>query len=290
VQDTAGREAQLRGLESYLKHLVQVAAFEEKVAAQLEDARNSYIKNAMEQYDCRQHYYEEEENLWGWSPLFQALIRDQLASGPQRPWKHTEAELEEVIRVMREEVGDNRSSLEFECPNVVRALKLYTRLTYGRGLPGAHPIKGMTRAKLLEIVVDQRESQRLCVCAQDMEDIGFTYFPCTFGRTQEPLHCCSSDTVALMGFEGWHQEEVLLKIEAFLKRILRRAIVDLHRVSEYKEELAGLWCNAAQESPSPNLRVQCDEVSIIASHNFGLVGFYMLYPEICCLLNSSMCM
>ena len=164
---------------------------------------------------------------------------------------------------------------------MVRILKLDTRLTYGRGLPLAHPIKGMTRAKLLEIVVDQRESQRLCVCAHDMEDIGFT---CTFGRTQELLHCCSSDTVVLMGFEGWHQEEVLLNIKAFLKQILRRAIVDLHRVSEHKEELADLWCNLAQESPSPNLRVQCDEVSIIASQNFG---FYMLHPKICCFLNSS---
>jgi hypothetical protein len=74
-------------------------------------------------------------------------------------------------------------------------------VTYGRGLPLAHPIKGMTRAKLLEIAMDQRESQRLCVCAQDMEDIGFTYFPCTFGRTQEPLHCSTSNTVALMGFK-----------------------------------------------------------------------------------------
>lgn len=180
---------------------------------------------------------------------------------------------------MREEVGDNRYSLESECPHVVRTLKLYTRLTYGRGLPLTHPIKGMTRAKLLEIAMDQWESQRLCVCAHDMEDIGFTYFPCTFGRTQEPLHCSSSDTVMLMGFEGWHQEEVLLKIEAFLKRVLKLAIVDLHWISKHKEELAGLWCNATHQSPSLNFRVQCDEVSILASHNFRLVGFYMLHPK-----------
>ena len=104
LQDTEGREADLRGLELYLKHLAQVAAFEEIVAAQLEDIRKLFINNAMEQYDCRQRYYEEEENMWGWSPLFQALIRDPVAFGPQRPWKHTEAELEEVIRVMREGV------------------------------------------------------------------------------------------------------------------------------------------------------------------------------------------
>ena len=281
LQDNEGREAELRGLESYLKYLALVAAFEERVAKQLEDARNSFIKNAMEQYDSLQRCLEEEENMWGWSPLFQALMRDPVASGPQRPWEHTEVELEEVIRVMREEVGDSRSSLESECPHVVRALKLYSRLSYSRDFPLAHPIRGMTRAKLLEIAVDQRESQRLCVCAQDLEDIGFTYFPCTFGRTQEPLHSASSDTVALMGLEGAHQEEVIRKIEAFLKRVLRRAIVDLHRISEHKDELAGLWCNTAHQNLSPNFRVKCDEVRILASQNFKHVGFYMLHPETC---------
>ena len=67
------------------------------------------------------------------------------------------------------------------------------------------------------------------------------------------------------GFEGWHQEEVLRKIETFLKQVLRRAIVNMHRISEHKEELAGFWCNAAHQSPNLNFRVQCDEVSILAS-------------------------
>ena len=65
LQDNEGWEAELRGLESYLKHLALVAAFEERVAAQLEDARKPFIKNAMEQYGSRQRYYEEEENMWG---------------------------------------------------------------------------------------------------------------------------------------------------------------------------------------------------------------------------------
>jgi hypothetical protein len=99
----------------------------------------------------------------------------------------------------------------------------------------------MTREKLLQIARDEVESRQLLVHAQDIVDIGFTFFPCTFTKIKEPLNNTWSDMIALMEFKGWHQEHVLQKIESFLIWIARHAIVDMHYIKEYKAKLATLW-------------------------------------------------
>ena len=261
-KDKEGKDTELRKLHEYLQHQRELREYEVYKESALQEARELYIKKAIEEFESLERASVDEDKMWSWSPLYQALLRHPLADGPKRSWKHTKDELEEVMRILGEEVGSFRSSLESECPHVVRALKLYMRMTEGRGVPLAHPMKGMTRSKLLHIAMDGVESRRLSVCAQDLVDIGFTYFPCTFGKTNEPTHTSCSDRVALMGFLGWRQDAVLQKVENFLRRIARRAIVDLNRIQEYKLEVAAMWYTPPPEDPAA-LRHQCKEVGYI---------------------------
>lgn len=174
-----------------------------------------------------------------------------------------------------EEVRTKKSSLESKCPHVVRALKLYVQMTEGRGVLLAHPLKGMTKTRLLEIALNGTESRRMSICGQDVYDIGFAYFPCTFQNSKEPRHTVCSDMLALLGMEGWHQDDVLQKVESFLRRIARRALVDLHRIHEYKNEVAAMWFAPASKNPS-SVRVHCDEVGLtkpLCSYNvYKVIG------------------
>ena len=61
-------------------------------------------------------------------------------------------------------------TLELECPHIMRALKLYSKVLSGRITPLAHPERGMTKHNVLGIVRDSYESMRLCVAAQDIVD------------------------------------------------------------------------------------------------------------------------
>ena len=243
----------------YLQFTQQLRDYKKYVDGALQETRESHIRKALDRLESEEQAYAAEERLWSWSPLYQALIRDPLGTRLLRPWKHTQEELEEIMLSLGGEVGTNKSSLESECPHVVRALKLYNRMTEGRSVPLAHPVKGMTRRKLLEIAEDGVESRRLSICAQDLVDIGFAYFPCTYGKTREPRSTSCSDMVALMGFQGWCQDLVLEKVELFLQKVARRALLDLYRIEEHKTEVATMWFNPPPED-SAALRLQCDEV------------------------------
>lgn len=260
VHDNEGRVTELKRLSEFLQYKKQARGYEEYKVAAVQEFRELYLRKALEDFESLERASIDEENDWSWSPLYQTLLRDPPIGGPQRPWKHTSTELEEIMRVFAEEVGENKSTLEVECPHVVRALKLYMRMTEGRGVPLAHPVQGMTRARLLEIARDGVESRRLSVCAQDLVDIGFAYFPCTFGKTKEPTYTSCSDMVALMGFQGWRQDVVLQKIEDFMKKIARRALVDLWRMQDHRLEVAAMWYTPPPEDPGA-LRHQCEEVS-----------------------------
>jgi hypothetical protein len=54
--------------------------------------------------------------------------------------------------------------LDGECPHIIRALKLFSRVTRGRSTPLVHPRWGMKRETILEIASRTQESKMLTVC------------------------------------------------------------------------------------------------------------------------------
>lgn len=261
------RAIQLQRMRCYLTYLAENAKYlarKKSAEIALEDYRNNHVIRAVQQFDDMERRREEDCN-WSWSPLFQILCREHLQGMPLRPWQHDETEWEKIIQVLQAEFDSDSMSLELQCPHIVRALKLYTRGSNGRNWSLAHPITGMTREHVLTIAKHDSESRRLSTCAQDIVDIGWALFPCIDPELCEPLRNCWNDVVALLGFEGWDPEPVLAKIENFLSRIARRALLDMHRSGRYKGELAAMWWTPGPADPCA-LRKHCNEVSVIYPH------------------------
>jgi acetone carboxylase gamma subunit len=80
-----------------------------------------------------------------------------------------------IVKALQVEGAKKSLTLELECPHIVRALKLYSRVSSGRITPLAHPKRGMTRHNVLGITRDSNESMRLCVAAQDVVDCDWVY-------------------------------------------------------------------------------------------------------------------
>lgn len=261
VKDSKGRSTELAKLGSYLRYLVEKAGYVSKklnAEVALQEKRSAYIRKELQIFENKEKV-RLEDKTWGWSPLFRILTREVVKGLPERPWEHTADELERIMSVLQKESGTESTTLELECPHIIRALKLYTRLSSGRSCPLAHPLNGMTRDKLLCIAKQETESQRLSSCVQDIVDIGWSLFPCIKVGFCEPLSRCSNDMVALMAYEGWNQEAVLQKIEGFLSRVARRAVLDMHRTKGYGDELAAMWWSSGPADPTA-LRQHCDEV------------------------------
>ena len=203
-----------------------------------------------------------DDTDWGWSPFFKILSKEIAPGVPTRPWKHTQEELHVILFVLQADVKGEPMSLELDCPQIVRAQKLYGRISFGRCLPISHPITRMTKRNMLAIAKDDVESKPLSACAQDVVDIGWAFFPCIFGRICAPIRRCWGDMLGLMGFEGWNQDDVLETIETFLNRVARRAIVDLHQSGKYSAELPAMWWRTVSDDPAA-LRAHCNEVSVM---------------------------
>jgi hypothetical protein len=268
--EAEARAAELTKLRLYLKYLVEndtYVSLKLNAEVALQEKREDHIKKQLQLYD-NMALLSAENKTWGWSPLFNILARQDLRGIPDRPWSHTAEELEHIISVLEKEATSDPMSLELECPHIVRALKLYTRLSVaGRTRPLAHPVIGMTRKTLRTIANQKTESQRLASCAQEIVDIGWSLFPCIKVGFCEPLSRCWSDMVGLMAFEGWNQEPVLDKIDNFLCRVARRAVLDMHRTGDYSDELSAMWWSPGPIDPEI-LRQHCEEVCILMQFGF----------------------
>jgi hypothetical protein len=264
LTNNEGRNAELAKLEQYLIYIREKAQYVSKrlnAEVALEDRRRSYIVGQLQLFD-RERAMRVEDTDWGWSPLFRILSKEISPGVPTRPWKHTQEELHDILSTLQADMKGEPMSLELDCPHIVRALKLYRRISFGRCSPISHPITGMTRRNMLAIAKDDVESKRLSACAQDVVDIGWALFPCIFGGICAPIRRCWGDMLGLMGFEGWNQDDVLETIEIFLNRVARRAIVDLHRSGKYSAELAAMWWRTGSDDPAA-LRAHCNEVSVM---------------------------
>ena len=161
-----------------------------------------------------------------------------------------------IVEALQVEGGKEPLTLELECSHIVRALKLYSRVSSGRITPLVHPERGMTRHNVLGIARDSYESMRLCVAAQDVVDCGWILFPCVFSAGVPSVLDCMKDFLGLVGYEGTEQEAVLRQIESFIVRVARRSIVDMISLGNM-EELTTMWYKKEAEGlPRPH----CDQV------------------------------
>jgi hypothetical protein len=145
-----------------------------------------------------------------------------------------------IVEALQREGAKELLTLELECPHIVRALKLYSRVSSGRITPLTHPDRGMTRHNVLGISRDSYESMRLCVAAQDVVDCGRILFPCVSNAGVPYVLDCRRDFLGLVGYEGTEQEAVLCQIEIFIVRVARRSIIDMVKLGNM-EELATMW-------------------------------------------------
>ena len=145
-----------------------------------------------------------------------------------------------IVEALQREGANESLTLELECPHIVRALKLYSRVSSGQITPLVHPEKGMTRHNVLGISRDSYESMRLCVAAQDVVDCGRILFPYVSSARVPSVLDCRRDFLGLVGYEGTEQEAVLRQIETFIVRVARRSIVDMVRLGNM-EELVTMW-------------------------------------------------
>ena len=147
-------------------------------------------------------------------------------------------------------------TLELECPHIVRALQLYSRVSSGRITPLAHPERGMTRHNILGIARNFYELMRLCVAAQDVVDCGWILFSYVSSAGMPSVLDCRRDFLGLVGYEGTKQEALMCQIEKFIVRVARRSIVDMVRLGNM-EKLATMWYKNKDEGlPRPH----CDQV------------------------------
>jgi hypothetical protein len=71
-------------------------------------------------------------------------------------------------------------------------------------------------------------SKQLTVFSQDVVDSGWICFP-DIAATKEDLKQCELDLLGLLGLSNYPQDSVLKKIQDFLRRVARRAVLDMHR-------------------------------------------------------------
>ena len=156
-----GRNSELTKLEHYLRYLKDKAMYVSKrlnVEIALQDRRKSHVLGQLKLYDCEREMRLEDRD-WGWSPMFRILCKEGSPALPPRPWSHTQEELDRILAALHADDKMEPMSLELDCPHIVRALKLYARVSLGRRSPICHPVMGMTRANILAIAKDKVESK-----------------------------------------------------------------------------------------------------------------------------------
>lgn len=263
--DFDGRQHELSKLSSYLEYLEEQCAYEVRATNLLRLAKEKFIERALSDYESRQTI-EAENRDWAWSSMFQVLLLDLPKTAPPRPWKHTEEELIAILRAIEGQYQGEKTTLEYDCPHVVRVLKLHGRLAKTRFSPMSHPTLGCTRLKLLEMASDDVESQRLLFCAQQLSEFGWTLFPCICSDNVEPLSNCAEDVNSLIGVDRTKQEAVFLKIQLFFSRMAQRALLDMRQTSNTYKHLLAMWTLDHSESDISGK----DELNQVSSLKYGI--------------------
>lgn len=115
--------------------------------------------------------------------MYNVLKHYPLQIGPQCPWLYTKEKLQNILVELQNE--SDPFSLEMECPHIIRALKLFCRVAFGRLHPLVHLTCGLTQRNILHYCRELGHSIHLIIIVQDVVDYDFAWFP--------KIHECTKD-------------------------------------------------------------------------------------------------
>jgi hypothetical protein len=136
------------------------------------------------------------------------LKATQLDSSPLWPWAHTQNEFDVLLRALQDLVDTEVVSLDHECPSIIRALKMFSRIHQGRHVPICHPKFSLTIKKLQSIAKDSTLGKHLSTFSQDVVDSGWLCFP-GITSVEEDVSQCNLDVNGLLGTGTVPPESIL---------------------------------------------------------------------------------
>jgi hypothetical protein len=190
-------EEGVKKVGAYLAFRKDVALWiveKEEALKKLEVMREQYVSAQLREFDRGIRLIEEQKS-WLWSPLYCVMKNSSPTDWTPRPSEHTNGELECIIAALADEDQENRFSLEYECPPIIRAFKLYIRQGQGTNRPLGHPCNGLTFTASMGFTRSTLESVRLTVVVEDFIRHGWLFFP-TIYSADEPLEQCRTNLLA----------------------------------------------------------------------------------------------
>jgi hypothetical protein len=158
-------------------------------------------------------------------------------------------------------VDDEFSSLDLECPSIVRAMKIFSRIHQGKDIPISHPKFGLTWEKLQTVAKDPALARHLSAFSQDVVDSGWFWFQ-EIWSAEEDAEQCHLDVLNLVGTNTVPPETILAKVDCFLERVARRAVVDMYRMG-IRDDLALMWW---KDTSKLSERASADKVRAFTSY------------------------
>jgi hypothetical protein len=112
----------------YLKEKENYDVIQETAIKDLNVLREKHVEAKVREFK-ESEALERETRTWQWSALFLALSQNPVPNGPQRPWAHTQDEWQQIAAAVKDDCAGGPLTLDGECPHIIRALKLFSRVT-----------------------------------------------------------------------------------------------------------------------------------------------------------------
>jgi hypothetical protein len=106
-------------------------------------------------------------------------------------------ELQNILVELQSE--SNPFSFELECPHIMRALKLFCGITFGRLHLVAHLTRGLTQQNILHYYCELGHFVHLTIAVKDV-DYDYTCFR-KIHECIEDMQECQHDLLGLLGFD-----------------------------------------------------------------------------------------
>ena len=92
------RYEELMRLKDYLNYILRIREYEASLAAShgnIVELRTKYVNEKLDKYDIAEKNREEQEK-WGWSPIYRILKEWSLSNFRTSPWAHMQEEWVEI--------------------------------------------------------------------------------------------------------------------------------------------------------------------------------------------------
>jgi hypothetical protein len=167
--------AELHQFERYLKFKLAKAAYALAIT-KLEAARHAIIEQALRNFDIQEKEIHEV-SVWDWSPLYQILKLWPVPNMIKGPSEHSEHEWSKFESIFIEYMKDKPTSLENDCPHIVKVVKFIFHNMYGRSRPLAHPARGLTVDHISSFTNDVQCFLMMTNATTFIEKMGWTLYP-----------------------------------------------------------------------------------------------------------------